>query len=171
MLDAPQFTPPALTNAEMKEQEVALAERKTPSVFSLKGQLLEQGRTDSVLAATDDLTIRLKIYASGGENELHAHPSEDHSFMILQGSARFFGPEGEEIELGRYEGIMLPRGNLYRFFATSEEPLVMIRVGNPNYKKQKAPYRINKDGQEMRGDSKENKAVPVVFKEGAFFGG
>lgn len=74
MLDAPQFTPPALTNKEMKEQEVALSDKKTPYAFSLKGQLLDQGRTDSVLAATDDLTIRLKIYASGGENELHAHP-------------------------------------------------------------------------------------------------
>ena len=171
MLDAPQFTAPAVTNDEMRQQEAALSEKKTPYVFSLKGQLLEQGRTDSMLAATDDLTIRLKIYASGGENELHAHPHEDHSFMILQGSARFFGPEGEAIELGQYEGIMLPRGNLYKFFATSEEPLVMIRVGNPNYKKQPAPRRIDKDGDEMRGDSKENKAVPVIFKEDAFFGG
>ncbi len=40
MLDAPQFTPPALTNKEMKEQEVALSDKKTPYVFSLKGQLL-----------------------------------------------------------------------------------------------------------------------------------
>ena len=160
-----------MTNKEMSEQEAALAEKKTPYVFSLKGQLLEQGRTDSVLAATDDLTIRLKIYASGGENELHAHTSEDHSFMILQGSARFFGPDDEEIELGQYEGIMLPHGNLYKFFATSEEPLVMIRVGNPNIKKQPKPTRIGKDGKELRGDSKENKTVPIIFKEGAFFGG
>ena len=40
-----------------------------------------------------------------------------------------------------------------------------------DYKKQTAPYRINRDGQEMRGDSKENKTVPVVFKERSFFGG
>ena len=132
MLDSPEFTAPAMTNKDMREQELALSEKKTPYVFSLKGQLLDQGRTDSVLAATDDLTIRLKVYASGGENELHAHPYEDHSFMILQGSARFFGPEDEEIELGQWEGIMLPRGNLYKFFATSKEPLVMIRVGNRN---------------------------------------
>ncbi len=171
MLDAPQFTPPALTNKEMRDREVALSEKKTPHVFSLKGQLLEQGRTDSVLAATDDLTIRLKVYASGGENELHAHTSEDHSFMILQGSARFFGPDDEEIELGQWEGIMLPHGNLYKFFATSDEPLVMIRVGNPNHKKQPKPTRIGRDGKELRGDSKENKSVPVVFKEGEFFGG
>lgn len=170
MLDAPEFTPPALTNQEMSDQLTTMSEKTTPYVFSLKGQLLEQGRTDSVLAATDDLTIRLKIYASGGENELHAHTSEDHSFMILQGSARFFGPDDEEIELGQYEGIMLPKGNLYKFFATSEEPLVMIRVGNPNIKKQPKPTRINEAGEEMRGDSKENKHVEVIFKD-EFFGG
>ncbi len=171
MLDAPEFTPPALTAKEMRDQEVALSEKKTPHVFSLKGQLLDQGRTDSMLAATDDLTIRLKIYASGGENELHAHTSEDHCFMILQGSARFFGPDDEAIELGQWEGIMLPHGNLYKFFATSDEPLVMIRVGTPNHKKQPEPTRVGRDGKELRGDSTENKTVPVIFKEGAFFGG
>ncbi len=168
MLDAPEFIPASLTNNDMRQREADLADRKTPYVFALKGQLLEQGRTDSVLAATDDLTIRLKIYASGGENELHAHPHEDHSFMILQGSARFFGPEGEEIELGPYQGIMLPKGNLYRFYATSDEPLVMIRVGNPNHTKQPPPGRINAKGEEMRGDSKENKHVDIIFKDEYF---
>ena len=170
MLDAPQFTPPAIGPGEMASQEEQLAANTKPHIFSLKGQLLAQGRTDSVLAATDDLTVRLKIYASGGENELHAHPSEDHSFMILQGSAKFFGPEDEEIELGKYEGIMLPRGNFYKFFATSEEPLVMIRVGNPCHDKMDAISRINMDGSEMKGESKENKHVEVIFKD-EFFGG
>ena len=55
--------------------------------------MLAQGRTDTVLAATEDLSVRLKVYSSGGENELHAHPTEDHVFVILQGSARFYGPD------------------------------------------------------------------------------
>lgn len=169
MLDSPEFVAPSLTNNAMKEREVALAENKKPALFKLRGQLLAQGRTDQVLAATDDLTIRLKIYASGGENELHAHPSEDHAFMILQGSARFYGPENEQVDLGKYEGIMLPKGNFYWFHATSKEPLVMIRVGNPNHKKQPKPTRINHKGEEMRGDSEENKTEPVIFKD-EFFG-
>jgi mannose-6-phosphate isomerase-like protein (cupin superfamily) len=171
MLDAPEFVSPSPTNDAMKAREVALAEKKTPSAFKVKGQLLKQGRTDQVLAATDDLTLRLKIYASGGENELHAHPGEDHSFVILQGSARFYGPDGETIELGPHEGIMLPRGTFYRFNATSSEPLVMLRVGNPNHRKQAKPTRINIRGEEMKGDSKENKSVPVIPLEGRFFGG
>ena len=170
MPDAPEFIAAAPNNDELRRQAMALAENKRPSVFKLRGQLLEQGRTDTMLAATEELTLRLKIYASGGENALHAHTSEDHSFIILQGSARFYGPDGDAIELGRYEGIMLPKGNYYRFHATGDEPLVMIRIGNPNYGKQPKPTRINVHGEEMRGDSKENKKVEVIFRDGEFFG-
>ncbi|MPY68969.1 MAG: cupin domain-containing protein [Alphaproteobacteria bacterium] len=170
MLDVPEFLKPAMTGETMREQEAEMAKNRKPSLFSLKGQLLDQGRTDTMLAATEDLTLRLKIYASGGENELHAHTSEDHSFIVLQGSARFFGPEGEMVELTKHQGIMLPKGNYYRFYATSEEPLVMIRVGNPYLGKQANPTRVNAKGEEMKGDSKENKKVETVFREGAYFG-
>lgn len=170
MLDQPEFATPSMTSDELKQREVELAEIKTPTAFKVRAQMLEQGRTDAMLAATDNLTIRLKVYASGGENELHTHPSEDHAFIILQGSARFFGPDGEIMELGRNEGLMMPGGCFYKFFATSDEPLVLLRVGNPNVKRQPKPYRINIDGEEMTGDSKENKKAPVIFKEGEFFG-
>ena len=170
MLDAPEFAAPAMGTNELKRQEAALAENKKPTVFKLRAQMLEQGRTDTKLAATDDMTLRLKVYASGGENELHAHPEEDHAFIILQGSADFYGPEGEAIKLGAHEGIMLPKGNLYWFNATSEEPLVMLRIGNPNYKKMGTPGRINAEGKEMRGDSEENKTVPIIFKADEYFG-
>ena len=84
MLDSPEFIAPAMTTNELKDQEVKLAENKTPSVFKVRAQMLEQGRTDTMLAATDNLTVRLKVYASGGENELHTHTQEDHSFIILR---------------------------------------------------------------------------------------
>ncbi len=171
MLEAPTFVKPALGKNAVKEQELAQADNTKPKVFKLKAQLLDQGRTDTVLAACEGMVVRIKVYASGGENELHAHTTEDHTFMILQGSGRFFGPNGEEIELGQYEGILLPRNSYYKFFATSKEPLVMIRVGSPSPKGQKAPLRIDMAGNEMLGDSKENKKEPVIFREGAFFGG
>ena len=170
MLDAPEFAAPAMGTNELKRQEAALAENKKPTVFKLRAQMLEQGRTDTMLAATDDMTLRLKVYASGGENELHAHTSEDHAFVILQGSACFYGPDGEIMELGPNEGIMMPAGNFYKFNATSTEPLVLLRIGSPNFNKQPKPTRISIDGNEMRGDSKENKSVEVIFKDGAFYG-
>ena len=137
----------------------------------MKAQMLDQGRTDTVLAATDDLSVRLKVYASGGENGLHSHVGEDHVFVILQGSARFFGPEEECVDLGPNEGIMMPKGVLYRFYATSEDQcLVMLRIGTPNFQKQPAADRLDAEGKPMAGDSEANKTVPVVFTDGKYFG-
>jgi len=168
MTDQLQIISPSLTGEDKVARENELISNTKPTPFSLKAKMLAQGRTDTVLAATENLTVRLKVYASGGENEIHAHPYEDHSFIILQGSAKFFGPENEQIELSQYQGIMLPKGNLYKFFATSDEPLVMIRVGNPAHKNMKFPTRINQKGVEMKGDSKENKKEEVIYKNQYF---
>lgn len=164
-----QIMPPMLSGQALHDRQCELAENTEPSAFKLTAQLLEQGRTDSPLAATEDLALRMKVYASGGENTLHAHPTEDHSFIILQGEATFQGKDGELAKLGVHEGIMLPKGSLYSFLATSEEPLVMLRIGTPNVAKQGQKNRTSANGSYMAGDSKENKKVPVVFREGAFF--
>ncbi len=160
-----------MTAADIVKDQIAATNNATPTLFSLQAQMLDQGRTDSVLAATDDLSVRLKVYASGGENGLHAHVEEDHVFIILQGSARFFGPDEEAVDLSANQGIMMPKGMLYRFFATSEdECLVMLRIGTPNFQKQPKQDRVDADGNPMGGDSEANKTVPVKLKEGVFFG-
>jgi len=163
--------PPAIGSDELKRRQSELTENTAPTVFNVAGQLLARGRTDTPLAATEDLSIRLKIYAEGGENELHAHPGEDHSFIVLQGQVRFFDPDGEETVLGANQGIMLPRGNMYWFTAIEGEPLVMLRIGSPNYQKLPEIDRTDADGNPMRGDSKKNKSVPIEFLEGKFDGG
>ncbi|MCG8354035.1 MAG: cupin domain-containing protein [Kiloniellales bacterium] len=146
------------------------AEGAKPQLFKLRAQLLEQGRSDTPLAATDDLAVVLKVYASGGENALHCHPNEDHVFIILAGAARFYGPSEEAVVLTQNQGIMLPRGTFYRFYVVSEEPLVMVRVGAPANHKQPRPTRLDRDGNPMGGDAKENKTVPAIPKAGAYFG-
>lgn len=162
--------PPAIRSDELKRRQSELAANTAPTVFNVAGQLLARGRTDTPLAATEDLSIRLKIYAEGGENELHAHPGEDHSFIVLQGQVRFFDPDGEETALVANQGIMLPRGNMYWFTAIKGEPLVMLRIGSPNYQKLPEIDRADADGNPMRGDSKKNKSVPIEFLEGKFYG-
>ena len=164
-----QVMEPMLSRKALYDRQRDLAENKSPSAFKLTAQLLEQGRTDTPLACTEDLTLRVKVYASGGENELHAHPGEDHSFIVLQGSARFHGADGELAHLGPHEGIMLARVALYSFVATSDEPLVLLRIGTPNGDKQGKETRTSRTGTYMAGDSKENKTVPVKFRDGAFF--
>jgi mannose-6-phosphate isomerase-like protein (cupin superfamily) len=165
------YPKPSMTAKAICEDQVAATKIDEPTIFSLKAQMLDQGRTDTVLAATEDLSVRLKVYASGGENELHTHVDEDHVFVLLQGSARFYGPDNETIDLKANQGIMMPKGLFYRFHATSEdECLVMLRIGTPNFQKQAKDDRIGMDGKPLVGDSKENRTQPVVFKDRVFFG-
>ncbi len=170
MDDSPLINMPSRSSQAIMDDQIAATEIDKPTVFSMKAQLLDQGRTDTVLSATEDLSVRLKVYASGGENELHAHPTEDHVFVLVQGSARFYGPDDETTDLSANEGIMMPKGMLYRFHATSEECLVMLRIGTPNYPKQPALDRTGRDGKPLVGDTKENRTVPVIFKDGVYFG-
>ncbi len=71
-------------------------------------------------------------------------------------------------DVGKHEGIMLPAGAYYWFEATSQEPLVLVRIGcragPPD-----AAHRLNIRGEPMPGDSRENKRVPVVYRDGKFF--
>ena len=48
-----------------------------PHVFSLKdAPVLSAGRFDTVVASSDDLIARVKVYAEGGENAKHTHLHE-----------------------------------------------------------------------------------------------
>jgi mannose-6-phosphate isomerase-like protein (cupin superfamily) len=136
-------------------------------VFKLRGPLLSQGRMDTVLSETELMQVRLKVYAEGGENTLHTHTSEDHSFIVLQGRARFYDKDGQQTVLARNEGIMLPRGAYYWFHAEEGEPLVMIRVAAKGERKPVA--RLGADGRPLPGESKENKHVTPVVIPGAFY--
>ena len=108
-----------------------LSKNRKPSFFSLRTRALKGGRTDTVVAATPSQWIWVKCYASGGENSLHAHTHEDHTFVVLQGTALFRGPHGEEKRVTANEGVAIPAGNVYSFEVVSSENLVMLRIGSP----------------------------------------
>ena len=98
--------------------------------FSMRNlPLLEQGTTYDPLATAENLWVSVKVYASGGENALHAHDGEDHSFIVLQGKATFTFGDGRTEQVGIHQGVMIPRGVEYRFEADEAENLVMMRVG------------------------------------------
>jgi mannose-6-phosphate isomerase-like protein (cupin superfamily) len=147
-----------------KDMEIALAQQirqGQPTFFHMQAQLPSQGRTDTPMAATDKMWVVLKTYAACGENELHAHPNEDHTFVVLQGQALFYGPNGEERTIGLHEGVLLPRGTFYWFRALGEEPLVMIRIGSATAEGADRFARVSIDGRPMEGNSVENKEVEL----------
>ncbi len=172
--EQPTFTSDSLTTAESSEAWRQAMERlcvvDRPGFFALRTPLPLQGRTNLVAAATPRLNVVLKTYASGGENELHAHTNEDHVFLVLQGGATFFGPRGERREVRRNEGVVLPSGVLYRFTAHEGEALVLLRAGavlNPSID---PLARVDERGQVFDGYSEKNKEVPAVLSQSAFFG-
>ena len=100
------------------------------ALFSMRNlPLLEQGTTYDPLATAENLWISVKVYASGGENALHAHGGEDHAFVVLQGKATFTFGDGRTSVVGANEGVMLPKNVQYKFEADESENLVMLRVG------------------------------------------
>lgn len=136
-----------------------------PSFFELGAQLPRQGRTDTPIAATDNMWVVLKTYAACGENELHAHTNEDHVFVVLQGRATFYGPNGEIKTVGQHEGVMLPAGSMYWFRAADETPLVMLRVGAASNDNPDRFARIGGDGLPLDGFSAGNKQVEVLLTD------
>lgn len=140
------------------------------STYSMKVPLLTSGRTNQVLARTDTVEVRAKVYASGGENALHTHLDEDHTFFVLDGEATFYGPDGTPTVVGRYEGLMIPAGAYYRFESTGDTNLVLLRFGadvDPLPGGDEAP-RVGIDGHPLEGKDPRNKQQPPVFSGGTF---
>jgi mannose-6-phosphate isomerase-like protein (cupin superfamily) len=136
--------------------------------FNLDSPLLEQGRLHNKIAATELLQLMVTVYASGGENELHMHPYEDHSFIVLQGQATFhIGTEDEVRVLKKYEGVMLPRRVSYWFQSSAPENLVMLRIGAAE--EWPTNKRAYPDGRPFHGQSAENKTVEMIPIPGKFF--
>jgi len=136
-----------------------------PTFFRLEAQLSAAGPHRQADGRLGQMWVVLKIYAADGENGLHPHPNEDHTFVVLQGEATFYGPNGETRTIGKNEGVLLPHGTFYWFKATSDEPLVMARIGAAAFDGVDRHGRINPDGSEMRGDSLENKQVELIISD------
>jgi mannose-6-phosphate isomerase-like protein (cupin superfamily) len=99
-------------------------------MFSMRNlPMLEQGTTYDPIATAENLWASVKVYASGGENALHAHGGEDHIFVVLQGKATFTFADGRQETAGVYEGVMIPKNVSYKFEADPAENLVLLRVG------------------------------------------
>ena len=148
---------------------MAVETKQAAHVFDLRTPYLEQGRTTDVRARTDLMTVTMKVYAEGGENAMHNHPHEDHSFIVLEGEATFHIETDENTKVvTRYEGVMLPKNVNYWFQSTGRQNLVMIRVG-ASYPGEKRG-RLTPEGHDIPGDSIENKTVERIERQGKRFG-
>lgn len=155
---------PVLNSADEWRTEMArMAQSRLPSFFHIRAKLPKEGRTNQVLGATRHMNVVLKTYASGGENELHAHSNEDHIFVVLQGGAVFYGPHGEKREVAKNDCVLMPANAYYWFHAKEEEPLVMLRIGAALDPDSDVLARIDEEGKPFDGYSEKNKEVAYVL--------
>lgn len=164
-----KFAPIANSAAEWRKEMDRMAQSKVPSFFHVRGKLPKQGRTNSVLGASRYMNVVLKTYASGGENEIHAHSNEDHLFVVMQGEATFHGPRGETRDVARNDCVLVPSGAFYWFLAKEGEPLVMLRVGAAIDPDADILARIDMEGKPFDGYSEKNKEVPYVLDDERWF--
>ncbi len=136
--------------SEVAERPAAKAAQPKPEKYTMRGtQLLSSGMTTIPLAAAKNLWLASKVYSRGGENSLHAHAYEDHSFFVLQGAAVFEYGDGSSERVEKFEGVMLPKGVVYRFQAQGGENLVMLRIGSAQI------------GDDWSGETKEGSPIEI----------
>lgn len=141
----------------------------TAQVFNLTTPYLQQGITSDERAKSELLSVLIKVYADGGENRMHAHTHEDHSFIVLEGEATFHLDTEDNVRVVKpYEGVLLPKGTYYRFQSSGTGNLVMLRVGAafPGAPKQ----ALYPDGDEKSRDAEPYGRVERIEALGRPFG-
>jgi mannose-6-phosphate isomerase-like protein (cupin superfamily) len=149
----------------------ATEEKPRAYTFSLKTPYMKQGRVTQLVAETENMWIHTKINAEGGENEIHCHRDEDHSFIVLEGEMSVFDEKGNELQVKQYQGVMIPRGAYYRYLNTGTGNLVVLRIG-AGVKGQAQggeAMRVRPDGRPLLAGSVENKTLPPIEDPGKFF--
>ena len=97
--------------------------------FKYETPEVERGKTIMWLCRTDRLIADVQILKEGGETNLHSHSHLDGFWFVLSGRVRFYG-EGDQVlgDLGKHEGILLPRGTKYWFESVGSEPLELLQI-------------------------------------------
>ena len=154
--------------AVAEKQEV---ERPRSYKYSLKTPYMEQGRVTQLVAETDNMWIHTKINSEGGENAVHCHLDEDHSFVVLEGRMSVFDEKDNELTIEKYQGVMIPKGAYYRYLNTGDGNLVMLRIGcGIDAKPQRGEdARLRPDGKPLPSNSEENKTLAPIEMPGKFF--
>jgi len=153
---------------------VDLEKQKTlrPTPISLRLPLLAQGMSKHALCSGDNSTMRVHCYSTGmGETHgLHAHPEEEHVFLVLHGRVQFSDLDGKLPTLSVHQGLWIPKGCFYEFYNPGPEPLVILRFGAMQ-KGADESMRLDPEGHFIPGRSSQNPelARPVVM-EGVYFG-
>ncbi len=116
-------------NPEAKEAFHREAESRIRT-FSYK-RPPENGQVKQIanLVRSDLVSLNVQIVTEGGENNLHYHTGGDNCWMVIRGSARFYGVGDKLIgEFGPNEGLVLPGGSRYSFEKVGNDDLEILQI-------------------------------------------
>ena len=90
------------------------------------------------------------VSRDGGETNLHAHSGAGRRLVRAGGRAKFYGKDGESVELGPKDALFIPKGTPYWFESVSDEPLEIMRnaATDPAIKNQRVNYEELRDRQQ-----------------------
>jgi quercetin dioxygenase-like cupin family protein len=98
-----------------------------PQVWSDKNK--QRGKQNLHLGHCGGLNVGVQVVIKGGETNLHAHPGFDSSWFVLSGRIKFYGTGDTLVaDLGKGEGIFIPRGVPYWFESGSDETLEVLHI-------------------------------------------
>lgn len=101
------------------------------TAFRYRTPELAEGEVKAVIGLTRTrlLSAGVQLVGRGGETTLHSHNTEDEVWFVLAGRAAFYGKDGERVEVGRYEGVLVEAAVPYWFESLdATEPLEVLRV-------------------------------------------
>lgn len=108
-------------------------------------------KRSSMLANSGLISVNVQVVSrEGGETNLHAHSGQDAVWFVLGGRAKFYGKDGESVELGPKDALFIPKGTPYWFESVSDEPLEIMRnaATDPAIKNQRVNYEALRDRQQ-----------------------
>lgn len=77
------------------------------------------------LTQQDESAVILNCYQPGQHDEMHAHPKEEHVFLVWKGKLHLTGVEsGEDLVLGPGQFVHIDAGYYYRLHNPGPEPAV-----------------------------------------------
>jgi quercetin dioxygenase-like cupin family protein len=77
------------------------------------------------LTEHDESAVILNCYQPGQHDEMHAHPKEEHVFIVWKGKLHLTGVEdGEDLTLGPGEFVHIDAGYYYRLHNPGPDPAV-----------------------------------------------
>ncbi len=82
------------------------------------------------LVRSDLMVAAVQLFTNGGgERNVHSHDALDGFWFVLSGRALFYDLEDKVVgDLGRHQGIFIPRNAAYWFECAGDEPLEILQV-------------------------------------------